>query len=67
MQGQAGRRLTVVVSLLQVLMKDQVDVLRSRIDNTKAIAINGLLSPLKRADALRIVRQGSASLRYMAP
>lgn len=67
MQGEAGRGLTVVISPLQALMKDQVDVLRSRFDNTKAIAINGLLSPLERADAIRIVQEGGSSLLYIAP
>lgn len=67
MKGEAGRGLTVVISPLQALMKDQVDVLRTRFDIIQAIAINGLLSPLERAEAIRIVREGGASLLYIAP
>lgn len=66
-KGEASRGLTVVISPLQALMKDQVDVLRTRFDITKAIAINGLLSPLERADAIQTVREGGASLLYISP
>ncbi|WP_224994313.1 RecQ family ATP-dependent DNA helicase [Cesiribacter sp. SM1] len=67
MKGVANRGLTVVISPLQALMKDQVDVLRNRFDVTSAVAINGLLSPLERADAIERVRQGGVSLLYIAP
>lgn len=67
MKGEASRGLTVVISPLQALMKDQVDVLRDRFDITSAIAINGLLSPLERADAIEKVREGGISLLYIAP
>ncbi|KAA3437671.1 RecQ family ATP-dependent DNA helicase [Rufibacter hautae] len=67
MKGEANRALTVVISPLQALMKDQVDVLRNRFDITTAIAINGLLSPLERADAIQRVQDGGANLLYISP
>ncbi|RIJ42652.1 RecQ family ATP-dependent DNA helicase [Pontibacter oryzae] len=67
MKGEANRGLTVVISPLQALMKDQVDVLRNRFDITTAVAINGLLSPLERADAIQIVQDGGANLLYISP
>lgn len=67
MRGEANRGLTVIISPLQALMKDQVDVLTSRFDVTNAVFINGLLSPLERADAIEKVREGGANLLYIAP
>lgn len=67
LMGEANRGLTIVISPLQALMKDQVDVLRNRFDITGAVAINGLLSPLERADAIRTVQDGGANLLYISP
>jgi ATP-dependent DNA helicase RecQ len=67
MKGKANSALTVVISPLQALMKDQVDVLKSRFDITSAVAINGLLSPLERADAIEKVREGGVDLLYISP
>jgi len=67
MQGAANHGLTVVISPLQSLMKDQVDVLRERHDITSAVAVSGLLSPLERGEALERVREGGANLLYIAP
>lgn len=67
MKGEANRSLTVVISPLQSLMKDQVDVLRERHDITAAVTVNGLLSPLERSEALERVREGGANLLYIAP
>ncbi|MER2998957.1 RecQ family ATP-dependent DNA helicase [Pontibacter populi] len=67
MKGDANRALTVIISPLQALMKDQVDVLRNRFDITTAVAINGLLSPLERADAIQTVQDGGANLLYISP
>lgn len=58
--------LTVVISPLQSLMKDQVDNLTER-GITDAVTINGLLDPLTRALAIQRVRDGEASLLYIAP
>lgn len=64
--GENEKALTVVISPLQSLMKDQVDNLEAR-GITHAVAINGLLDPIERARALSRVAEGSASLLYIAP
>ena len=51
MAGRAVHGLTVVISPLQSLMKDQVDNLNS-IGITEAVTVNGLLDPIERANAL---------------
>lgn len=66
MAGHACHGLTVVISPLQSLMKDQVDNL-NRIGIVDAVTVNGLLSPIERADAYRRVENGSASLLYISP
>lgn len=58
--------LTVVISPLQSLMKDQVDNLtQAGIDS--AVTINGLLNPIERRQAVEQVEDGRASLLYIAP
>lgn len=52
MQGRAVHGLTVVISPLQSLMKDQVDNLSDR-GITDAVTINGLLDPISRALAIK--------------
>lgn len=66
MSGRAVHGLTVVISPLQSLMKDQVDNLANQ-GITDAVTINGLLDPVSRADAFDRVADGSASLLYIAP
>ncbi|MCB0586032.1 MAG: RecQ family ATP-dependent DNA helicase, partial [Phaeodactylibacter sp.] len=67
MQGEANRSLTVIISPLQSLMKDQVDVLERRHGITAAVTINGMLSPLERTEAIERVEQGGANLLYISP
>ncbi|WMI64094.1 RecQ family ATP-dependent DNA helicase [Aestuariibaculum sp. YM273] len=67
MRGASTRHLTVVISPLISLMKDQVDNLRDRFGITKAVAINGLLSPLERQEAFEMVSDGRADLLYLSP
>lgn len=67
MRGEATRHLTIVISPLISLMKDQVDNLRDRFGITRAIAINGLLSPLERQEAFEMVEDGRADLLYLSP
>lgn len=66
MEGRSVHGLTVVISPLQSLMKDQVDNLAERgiID---AVTINGLLDPLSRSEAIQRVMNGDASLLYISP
>ena len=66
MAGEAVHGLTVVISPLQSLMKDQVDNLESK-GLTTAVTVNGLLNPIERADAFRRVADGSANLLYISP
>lgn len=65
----AGRNihgLTVVISPLQSLMKDQVDNLNAR-GISEVVSINGLLDPIERQSAINQVENGSANILYIAP
>jgi ATP-dependent DNA helicase RecQ len=66
MAGEASRGLTVVISPLVALMKDQIDNLLEK-DITSAVTINGLLSPLERSQAFERVESGQATMLYIAP
>ena len=66
MEGCLIHGLTVVISPLQSLMKDQVDNLSER-GITDAVTINGLLDPITRALSIQRVMDGEASLLYIAP
>lgn len=66
MAGETERALTVVISPLQSLMKDQVDNLEKR-GIAEAVTINGLLSPVERAEAIERVESGIASILYISP
>ena len=64
--GDAEKALTVVISPLQSLMKDQVENLeyKSIID---AVTINGMLDPIERKNALDKLYDGKATILYIAP
>lgn len=64
--GESTKALTVVISPLQSLMKDQVDNLERK-GITDAVTINGLLDPIERSKAIERVADGSASLLYISP
>lgn len=66
MEGRSVHGLTVVISPLQSLMKDQVDNLAER-GISDAETINGLLDPISRSLAVQRVQEGEASLLYIAP
>ncbi len=66
MAGKAMHGLTVVISPLQSLMKDQVDNLNESGIN-EAVTINGLLDPIERMNAIERVANGAASLLYISP
>lgn len=65
-EGRSVHGLTIVISPLQSLMKDQVDNLAER-GITDAVTINGLLDPISRSLAIQRVLDGDASLLYIAP
>lgn len=66
MAGSIEHGLTVVISPLQSLMKDQVDNLISKGIET-AVTINGMLNPIERADAIERVKNGKANILYISP
>lgn len=66
MSGENAKGLTVVISPLQSLMKDQVDNLEKE-NITSAVTINGLLDPIERAKSFERVENGSASMLYISP
>ncbi len=59
--------LTVVISPLQALMKDQVDNLAARTGTPYAAALNGLLTPPERGDCLERTARGDVAILYVAP
>jgi ATP-dependent DNA helicase RecQ len=66
MNGESMKGLTVVISPLQSLMKDQVDNLE-KVGITDAVTVNGLLDVIERAKSLERVENGSASILYVSP
>lgn len=66
MVSETEKALTVVISPLQSLMKDQVDNL-NRIGIHEAATINGLIDPIERANAMERVADGSVSILYISP
>jgi ATP-dependent DNA helicase RecQ len=66
MSGENIKGLTIVISPLQSLMKDQVDNLE-KIGITDVVTINGLLDPIERSKAIERVEEGTASILYIAP
>ncbi len=66
MNGITSKGLTVVISPLQSLMKDQVDNLEKNTITT-AVTINGMLDPIERRKAFERVADGRATLLYISP
>lgn len=66
MAGKAVHGLTVIISPLQSLMKDQVDNLSEK-GIVDAVTINGLLSPIERSEAYERIASGTATLLYISP
>jgi len=60
-------QLTVVISPLQALMKDQVDNLIRLTGTDTAAALNGLLTLPERAEVLANTRLGKTGLLYVSP
>lgn len=59
--------LTIVISPLQALMKDQVDNLVEKTGTPFAGAIYGMLTPPERGEVLERVRLGDIALLYISP
>jgi ATP-dependent DNA helicase RecQ len=59
--------LTVVISPLQALMKDQVDGLARRTGTPFAAALYGMLTPPERGEVLERVRLGDIAILYVSP
>ncbi len=59
--------LTIVLSPLQALMKDQVDALEAKSGRRSAAALYGLLTLPERGDVLERVRLGGVALLYVSP
>lgn len=66
MSAENSKALTIVISPLQSLMKDQVDNLEKN-GITEAVTINGLLDPIERAKSFERIEDGSASILYISP
>jgi ATP-dependent DNA helicase RecQ len=66
MSGENAKALTVIISPLQSLMKDQVDNLEKK-GITEAVAINGLLDPIERSKAIERIENGLVSILYISP
>ncbi len=66
-RSQRTGALTVVISPLQALMKDQVDGLIRRTGNPCAAALYGLLTPPERSDVLRRIQMGDIAILYVSP
>ncbi|HKO76443.1 MAG TPA: RecQ family ATP-dependent DNA helicase, partial [Flavobacterium sp.] len=66
MAGENMKGLTVVISPLQSLMKDQVYNLE-KIGIAYAVTINGLLDPIERANSIERIQDGRASILYISP
>ncbi|MCK6550425.1 RecQ family ATP-dependent DNA helicase [Myxococcota bacterium] len=59
--------LTIVISPLQALMKDQVDGLNRRTGSDLAAALHGMLTTPERAEILSRTRMGEIAILYVSP
>ena len=64
--GEMCKDLTIIISPLQSLMKDQVDSLNNK-NISDAVTINGMLNPIERKEAMERVLYKGASLLYVSP
>lgn len=67
MAGAQTGALTVVISPIVALMKDQVDVLQKRHQIDNAAFINSMLSPLERKATIDAVLENKKDLLYISP
>jgi len=66
MKARQRNQLSLIISPLQSLMKDQVDGLKSK-GILNVGTINGLLTMLERSQVLEAIRLGSIDLLWLAP
>ncbi len=66
-RNQRRGTLTVVISPLQALMKDQVDNLARKTGTTAAAALYGMLTPPERGEVLERLRLGDLAILYVSP
>lgn len=66
-KAQKYKGLSVVISPLQALMKDQIDSFKLKNNNFKVVAISGFLSPIERMNAINEVENGIVDMLYLAP
>ena len=59
--------LTIVISPLQALMKDQVDNLVKKTGTLFAEAVNGLQTPPERGEVFERIRLGDTAILYISP
>lgn len=67
MKANICKSLSVVISPLQALMKDQVDSFANKNQNYNVAAISGFLSPIERLNTLNAVERGIIDVLYLAP
>ncbi|MGR9046771.1 MAG: RecQ family ATP-dependent DNA helicase, partial [Gammaproteobacteria bacterium] len=58
---------TIVISPLQALMKDQVDNLRNKTGAPSAAALYGMLTAPERGEVLKAVQMGDIAILYVSP
>ena len=59
--------LTIIISPLQALMKDQVDNLAAKTGSPSVAALNSMLTPPERGEVLERVRLGDIAILYVSP
>lgn len=59
--------LTIVISPLQALMKDQVDNLRNKTGAPSAAALYGMLTAPERGEVIKAIQMGDIALLYVSP
>ena len=67
MRYQRRNALTIVISPLQALMKDQVDNFAKITGTTMASSINGMMTLPERSDVMDRVRLGDVGILYVSP
>lgn len=61
------KKLTVIISPLQALMKNHTDNFNRQIKNFKSAALSGFLDPISRLNTLEEIKNGTIDILYLAP